>query len=97
MTYWFAAVLMVVGLAGIAPAASAAEVAAAGGPGLVAQVPGGSTAVTAEEAPSSIGTGDQVRAFVVLGVCVVAIIGPAAFMMVRARRRRGPPAPATER
>jgi hypothetical protein len=53
--------------------------------------------VTAEEAPSSIGTDDQIRAFVVLGVCIAAIVGPVAFMMVRARRRRVPPAPATER
>ena len=96
MSRWLAAVLMAVGLAGAgAPPAFAAELGVT--PGVVAQAPpGGSTAVIAEEAPSSISTDDQVRAFVVLAVCVAAIVGPVAFMMVRARRRRAPPTPATD-
>jgi len=54
-----------------------------------AQVPpAGSTVVTAEEAPSSLTTGDQVRAFTVLGVSLAAMVIPVLLVARRSRRRR---------
>jgi len=44
--------------------------------------------VTAEEAPSSLTTGDQVRAFTVLGVSLAAMVIPVLLVARRSRRRR---------
>ncbi len=50
----------------------------------VDQPPGG----VAEEAPSSIDTGDSVRAFLVLAVCALVIAVPVGITVLRVRRRQ---------
>ncbi len=46
--------------------------------------------LVAEEAPSSISTGDQVRAALVLGACLLAMALLAALAVRQARRRNRP-------
>jgi len=91
-------VLVALALAVVAGGAAAPAYAGGGLPGrTVAQAPPGGSSVVAEEAPSSISTSDQVRAFVVLGVCVVAIGLPVLLVVLRSRRRQRealPPNPA---
>jgi len=48
----------------------------------------GALAVMAEEAPSSISGGDQLRAALVLGACLLAIALLAALAVRQGRRRR---------